>query len=519
MAAAMAKVFFLIPLLAYGTFEFSVLLTDRYFPKLLLMIVVGGLLALWKSASILLKKVPLEFNEPMARAVTPEEAPELWQAVRSAAERLQTTPPDRILLGLQLNFYVTELAVRHDGGRAEGKTLYLSFPLLKQLSVDEVTAIMGHELGHFIGEDTKMSREFYPLRLKARATMVAMAQSGWIGWPSFQFLNFFSWCFGGTEQAASRARELLADQKAAVLTSPQTAAHALVRFQVAMEAFQYGLKEAVKNQAQNPLDVPLQGIVQEKLAPDAAFWTRLFEKKLPHPLDSHPSLHVRLEALGQTVSVEAARRVALVNEESAYEKWFSHRSELFTNLSRQAEAAVEKLRSRTALAEADYQTEAGKRLLEEHFPEKKWPVRQSSLQAILALLGFLAIVSLAATIFIDNAGARVVFGITLLLLALAMTVKAKRQHKAELVLNADGLYHSGWARPLRFKEIQNISGRRYSSNIILTFHLKEKQPSLWKFCVIRLSANKATLSLSGLDGKPVTIANTIIQYFTRRQAE
>ena len=54
MAAALAKVFLLIPLLAYGTFEFTILLTDSYFPKLLLAIIVCGLFALWKCAGILL---------------------------------------------------------------------------------------------------------------------------------------------------------------------------------------------------------------------------------------------------------------------------------------------------------------------------------------------------------------------------------------------------------------------------------------------------------------------------------
>ena len=95
MAAALAKVFLLIPLLAYGTFEFTVLLSGKFFPKLLLMIILGGVFALWRSAAILLKKVPLEFKEPMSREVTPEDAPELWEAVRDAARRLQTTPPDR----------------------------------------------------------------------------------------------------------------------------------------------------------------------------------------------------------------------------------------------------------------------------------------------------------------------------------------------------------------------------------------------------------------------------------------
>mgnify|MGYP003350095002 CR=1 FL=1 len=55
-------------------------------------------------------------DDALAREVTAAEAPELWRTVRSAAERMQTAPPDHIVVGLQLNFYVTELAVKHGTG-------------------------------------------------------------------------------------------------------------------------------------------------------------------------------------------------------------------------------------------------------------------------------------------------------------------------------------------------------------------------------------------------------------------
>ncbi|HLP76066.1 MAG TPA: M48 family metalloprotease [Candidatus Paceibacterota bacterium] len=218
MSAALAKVILLIPLLTYGSFELTVLLADRYYPKLLIVIVLGGIIALWHSASILLRKIPLEFQEPMAREITPEQAPALWEAVREAAARLQTAPPDSILIGMQLNFYVTELTVKHEFGQVNGRTLFLSFPLLKQLSREEVLAIIGHELGHFIGADTRLTREFFPMRLKVDATMMTLAKSGWVAWPSSYFLHFFSWCFGETEQTTSRKRELLADSKAAEMS-------------------------------------------------------------------------------------------------------------------------------------------------------------------------------------------------------------------------------------------------------------------------------------------------------------
>jgi Zn-dependent protease with chaperone function len=512
MAAALAKVFLLIPLLAYGTFEFTVLLSSQYFPKLLVLIILGGLIALWRSTAILLKNVPLEFKEPMSLEVTPENAPELWEAVKDAARRLQTTPPDRIVIGLQFNFYVTELAVCLDSGRTEGKTLYLSYPLLKQLSADEVLAIIGHELGHFIGEDTRLTREFYPLRFKIRATMVAMASSGWVGWPSFQFLNFFSWCFGQTEQAASRTRELLADQRAAVLTSPRTAANALVRFQVATEAFKRGLADAVKNNVENPLNVPLQAVVQEKLAGDAEFWNKLFEQKLPHPLDSHPTLHVRLEALGQNFSADDARNIALTESESAYARWFSTRDALFSNLAQQAQTMIGKVR----LAQADYKTQEGKVMLEQHFPEKKWRYQPSGFWAAIVVLGLLVAGCLAGVIFINDTAGRTIFGVMGFFLLLPITLIWKRHRQGELTLNADGLFYSGWKRALRFQEIEKTFVRRSSSNVTLTFRLKEKQPPFWKSSLIGTRRKALSFSLSNLGEKPVTIAQTILRYMTRQ---
>jgi Zn-dependent protease with chaperone function len=519
MTAALAKVFLLIPLLAYGSFEFTVLLSGRYFPKLLIVIVIGGLYALWRSCSILLKKVPMEFSEPMCREVTPAEAPALWESVRNAAARLQTEPPDRILIGLQLNFYVTELAVIHDSGRIEGRTLYLSLPLLKQLAEDEVVAIIGHELGHFIGEDTKLTRDFYPLHHKANATMVAMAGAGWVGWPSFQLLNFFGLSFSGPEQAASRSRELLADEKAAELTSPKIAAHALVRFQVACEAFERVFSQAVKAGDQNPLNVPLQPVIQSQLAPETAFWTRLFEQKLPHPLDSHPPLQVRLEALKQVITAEQAQAIALTPATSAYDQWFGGATGLFDDLTRKASDIVEKQRIQNSVMEADSQTEEGRRLLEQHFPELRWKAKPSAIWGLMGLFVVLSLLCVAALIFIDDLTARIVFG-GILALLMAGSVLALRLHrKRELVLNAAHICYSGWRRPLCLQDVQNITGQRQYSKITLTFHLKAKQPPLRKRALIPLEAKTATLSLDGLAEKPDRIAELIFKYFARQTGE
>lgn len=514
MAAATMQIFLLIPLLAYSTFEFSLLLTGHYYPYLLMVIVFGGLAALWATAKILLKNVPLQFNENLAREVTPAEAPELWAVVRNTAIRLQTSPPDRILTGMQFNFYVTELAVNYQGGQTQGKTLYLSLPVLKQLSVLEVIAIIGHELGHFIGEDTRLTREFYPLRLKARATAMAMARSGWVGWPSLQFIHFFALCFAETERATSRRRELLADQKAAAVTNPQTAARALVRFQVTVEAF----NRNVRNQARNPLDTPMQTLVQEQLLGEPAFWNQLFEKKLPHPMDTHPPLHLRLASLGQKFGPPEAQAIAQEMTETAYDQWFGAHGHLFAQLNQQAGQAVAKMQVRAEIKDANYQTPAGREILEKHFPKRTWRIRFRSYWAIVALLSLLFMLSLmlATMSVITEVFPHVLFGCLTIVLGWGIVAVFLRNHHGEVTLTAGGLHHTAWKRPLLFKDLNQITARRTSSSAIsLIFHLKQKQPPIWKYSLLRFPIIRIGLPLSTLDAKPAASADLIYKYFTR----
>jgi Zn-dependent protease with chaperone function len=516
MLAALVKLLLLVPLLTYGAFEFTVLSAGQYFPKLLFAIVLGGAIALWTSTQALLRKVPMEFKEPMSRAVTPEEAPELWAAVRQAAERLDTAPPDHIIIGMQLNFYVTEIPVLHGFGRVEGRTLFLSHPLLKEFTEEETLSIIGHELGHFIGEDTRMTREFYPMRYKTHAMMVALARSGWVAWTSFQFLSFFSWSFAETEGAASRKRELLADQKGASLVSPQVAARALVKFHALVEGFKHGFQAAIHDPAQNPLELPLRSIIREKLVPNAEFWTQLFEQKLPHPLDSHPALRVRLEALGQQVTVEQAQAIATAEGESAYDRWLAGRGQLFQALLERTGEAVNKIRSKAQIAEADYQTDAGKKLLDQHFPEQKWRASGSGFWIGLVFLLLLALGAAAVAVSVPTAVARIVAGCFTLLFGLAVAGVWSRHHQAELALNAGGLTHTGWRRSLLFRDVQTVSARRTYSTITLTFRLKQSEPGIWRFSVPGPRSKTVSISLSGMNAKPLTIAQTIFRYFTRQ---
>jgi Zn-dependent protease with chaperone function len=512
MAAALFKLVLLIPLLSYASFEFMVLLSNHFLPKLFFIIIVGGLIALGACVKVLLKKVPMEFPEPMSREVAANEAPELWSSVRHAAELLQAAPPDRIVIGTKLSFYVTELAVITDAGRTTGRTLFLSYPLIKQLSRAEVLAIIGHELGHFKGDDTRMTREFYPLRLKVGQTGIALARAGWIGWSSWGLVSFFNLTFEKTIREMSRQRELIADRIGAQLTSTDTFARALVRFQVLAETLQRILKEPATGQPQNPLDIGWHTFISEKILPADPFWTQLAEKKISHPLDTHPTLLDRLEALGAGVHVTNAREIALQPTETAYDFWFANRSDVFADLNQKVQQAVGTIQVRSQLTGADYETEAGRDLLRRHFPEVRWP-KNGATTFLLSFLGLLGLFFLWIFFIIPGSG-KVAFGLAVLIIGwIAWAVWTGR--KGELVMNADGLTHPRWKRTLRFNEIERVELRRINSSLVLKLHLKVRQKTISKWN-LPVSVNAALLRLSGYKEKPLVIAQAIHRYFTRQ---
>jgi Zn-dependent protease with chaperone function len=479
-AASFINLLFLFPLLAFASFEATTIALNEYFPKVLIAIVIGGIAALVQSMNALMKVVPMEFPEPMSRVVTPEEAPELWQVVRHAAESLKTAPPDHIVVGLQLNFYVTELSVVSPGGRTEGRTLFLSYPILRQLSEQEALSIIGHELGHFIGQDTAMTRQFYPLRFKLNHSMYGLAQSGLLGWPSLKLLQYFSWSFSETVQAASRSREFLADATGAALTSPDTTARALVKFHVVEEVFNQHMNAALKDESINPVHFQMHSAVQRNLPAEAEFWPHLFQVTLPHPLDSHPPLSERLDSLKEIVTPAAAREMALQETPTAYAAWFPNRDDLLTPLLTAADTAMVKIRAQAAIHGASSETSEGKALLDRHFPELIWPINSGQIKKACVLLSLVAVFFLFLVYIVDDRWiGSGIFAIALFFGGMAARIWITKRN-ARIILNVDSFHYTYWREPILFKNLTHLSISD-NNGVQLVFHFKESRKPLIRY--------------------------------------
>ena len=289
------------------SFWVTALLADRYVPKLILIIALlaaVAVFALWKA---IFAKVD-DTCEVAGETVSEPDAPRLWQHVRAMAARLNTAAPDRIIVGIEPSFFVTEHPVVLAGQTHGGRTLYLSLPMLKVLATDEADAVLGHELAHFSGEDTLWSRKISPLTGKFAVYLQML--SGGLSVVVAHFMFLFWKLYGLSIRRLSRQREFRADQVGASLVSRDAMKRALVKTTCYCEYRAETESEILRQQRVDP-GLDLSGRLEGGYPAFLSSFTRsdqAVNERVPHPFDSHPTLHNRLAELGFEAHAALGRR-------------------------------------------------------------------------------------------------------------------------------------------------------------------------------------------------------------------
>ncbi len=286
---------------------------------------LGALAGVWAMAGNAFRLVRKAHTYVIGMPLTREQAPELWSEIAATASRLGALEPDHLVVGLDPNFFVTEANITCLNGELHGRTLYCSLPLCRILSRRELTGIVGHELGHFKGEDTKFSERFYPIYRGTASSLVALQQAGGGGsgviaiLPALAVFSYFFECFSLAESRLSRERELAADQAAASVTSPKTIASALVKLH-AFTGLWVALQEAaVDGLRQRKAFVNASKSYAEAVGHKAgpAALEGIAETHLSHPTDSHPPLSARLQSLEVRLDDVAAEALDVTPSEGA----------------------------------------------------------------------------------------------------------------------------------------------------------------------------------------------------------
>ncbi|GIF73607.1 M48 family metallopeptidase [Asanoa siamensis] len=155
--------------------------------------------------------------------VTEAEAPALWATVRELAAEVRTRMPDEIRLMPDVNAGVSEDArlLGLVGGR---RYLYIGLPLLQAMTVDQLRAVLAHELGHYSGLHTRLAGIAYRGRLSIAGTVGALPPYNPTGW----VFRGYGRLYRLVDNVVSRRQELEAD-RAAVRVAGRTAAISALR--------------------------------------------------------------------------------------------------------------------------------------------------------------------------------------------------------------------------------------------------------------------------------------------------
>jgi Zn-dependent protease with chaperone function len=266
---------------------------------------IGALLgvgAMILSAFSLVKKAK---TTVIGNIISQGQAPAIYQHVNEIADKLDALPPDNIVVGLDPNFFVTEADVSCLDGNISGRTLYCSLPLCRILSTEEFTAVIGHELGHYKGSDTKFSQKFFPIYRGVLSSIESLVEKGGEGarvialLPAIAILSYFFECFAVAESRISRSRELTADQHGVTITNSKIVASALVKIHAFAVIWDVLQQTVIKTLQKGKSFVNISKTYADAVSNYATLeaLNGIVETHLSHPTDSHPVLSKRLDAL------------------------------------------------------------------------------------------------------------------------------------------------------------------------------------------------------------------------------
>jgi Zn-dependent protease with chaperone function/tellurite resistance protein len=263
---------------------------------------IGALFSFWRKQS----------TSVVGKSLPRNAARSLYTFVEQLASKLGAQSPKNIVVGLEPNFFVTNCDVTVVGEHTplSGETLYVSAPLMRLMTRDEMAAVIGHELGHFRGADTVYSLKFAPVysgfasAIRAVIDDESEGASSLAKLPAALVLSFMFDVFSRNERTIGRRRELEADKAGAEAASPHALATALVKVSLFVGLWTVARQQNIERLNRRKVSRNLSRVFEDKVRYDIEHESlehileQVRKNRLSHPTDTHPTTGERLNSLG-----------------------------------------------------------------------------------------------------------------------------------------------------------------------------------------------------------------------------
>jgi Zn-dependent protease with chaperone function len=259
----------------------------------------------------------------VGRLLAPSGQAPLMDEVQRIADAVGADAPRSVVACLAPLVAMTEVRVATLNGTSSGRTLCVSLPLCRILSIEEFRALLAHELAHFSKEEGLFAGRVAPfyagvIRALERFKRQSLGIRNLAITPPTVLVSFF---VGAVQDDATPGdgREGRADQVAAAFAGADVLASALVKahaFAPAWDAVMDAMVQAVRSGTQYVNASALfHEVVTCHAGPERLQGLGL--QALGHPTDRHPPLAERLDALAIDRSRLATSALATTPESPA----------------------------------------------------------------------------------------------------------------------------------------------------------------------------------------------------------
>lgn len=294
-------------------------------PKLTIICGLAALLVVFqicKHSLMLIKGTTLFVP---GKRIYPADHPLIWEEIRKTADLLGINPPDNLIVGLEPNFFVTENEIESFDGIVKGRSLFLSLSIMKSLNIEELRAIILHELGHFKGFDTMYSKFYNPTFKRLRNAKILTQTGEGFGslgaLPVFFLVEFFSLCFLTSHFHHNRSREENADDLAVKFTSANHFSAALFKTISVGEFWGLANDSIVSLCKENKSLVSIPEYLKNCFSRFEPLKLQqiIGSESQTHPFDSHPVYSERIQRFGLKIqdvkiTVDTANSISLITE-------------------------------------------------------------------------------------------------------------------------------------------------------------------------------------------------------------